>query len=123
MNKKDYPLWLKIALKLPLRWKHWIREQARMTECWSELLVLEDSTSLLMLIENTDTPNFAEFERRLSEVKKAWGKHDSMLEGLSVRQRFLEFKTKHRAEPNASAEGSGAPATDTLERRGSPLVP
>ena len=100
MNKKDYPLWLKIALKLPLRWKHWIRGQAEMAEFWSGLLVLEDSTSLLMLIENTDTPNFVEFDRRLSEVKKAWGKHDSMLEGLSVRQRLLKFRMEHQAKPN-----------------------
>ena len=96
MNKQEHPLWLKLALKLPLRLKHWIRAKAQMAEYWSTSLVLEDSTSLLMLIENTPTPDFVEFERRLREVKHAWGKHDSFLESLSVRQRFLKFKTEYR---------------------------
>jgi hypothetical protein len=96
MNKKEYPLWLKIALRLPLRWKQRIRASLEMAEFWSEMLVLEDTTSLMMLVENTKTPDFEEFDKQLNQARKAWGKYDAMLEGLAVRKRLMEFKHTYK---------------------------
>ena len=101
MNKQEYPFWLKLAMRLPLRWKHWIRLQAEMTEYWSNKLVLEDSESLLELIENRKEPDFEEFDRQLNLARSAWGKHDSWLEGMAVRRRLLEFRREyHKPESN-----------------------
>jgi len=96
MNRNDYPLWLKIAVKFPLKWKHWLRAKLEMAEYWSERLVLEDSWELCKLIENTDTPDFETFDRKLGEVKKTWGKYDSYIAGLEVHRRLLEFKQEHK---------------------------
>ena len=92
---KNHPLWLKIAMKLPLSWKHCIREKIQMAEFWSNTLVIEDSAALLLLIEGTDNPDFAEFDRRLDIIKKAWGKQDAWLEDLSARKSLLEFRKKN----------------------------
>jgi hypothetical protein len=92
MNKKDYPLWLKIALRFPLRWKHWLRGKLEMAEFWSTKLVVDDDMQLCKLIENTDTPDFEAFDRKLNEVRKAWGKHDSYIESIAVRGRLMQFK-------------------------------
>jgi hypothetical protein len=96
MNKKEYPLWLKIAMRFPLRWKHWLRGTLQMAEFWSTLLVVSEDVKLCELIENTDTPDFEEFDRRLNEVRKAWGKHDSHIESYAVRGRLMRFKWKHK---------------------------
>jgi hypothetical protein len=67
-----------------------------MAEYWSTLLVVEDSTKLCKLIENTDTPDFEAYERELDVVRKAWGKYDSHIEGFAVRGRLLQFKHEHK---------------------------
>ena len=86
--KKDYPLWLTLALKLPLKWKHWIREQLIIAESWSHVLVIEDEQELCELIENTSKPDFVKFNSRLDEIRKVWGKNDSHIEAYATRGRL-----------------------------------
>ena len=90
-DKNDYPLWLKIALRCPLRWKHWLRGKLHMAEYWSTKLVIDDD-HLLCLIENTSSPDFDAYDKRLNEWRQAWGKHDSHIESYAVTGRFLRFK-------------------------------
>ena len=94
MNNKNYPLWLKIAKKLPLKWKQFIRQQALMIECWSTKLVIDDD-ELIQLIENCETPNYQEFDKRLKNAQTKWKIHDNELAGLGVTRRFNEFKRTH----------------------------
>ena len=96
MSKKGYPLWLRVALRLPLSWKHRIRAKLEMAEYWSTKLVIEDGVVLCGLIENTDTPDFEAFNQRLEEVRKAWGKYDAHIEAQAVRGRLQEFKWEQR---------------------------
>lgn len=94
ITKKNCPSWLRVILKLPRRWKHCLRDAARKAAYWSDFLVMEDSTSLLVLIENTNTPNFEEFERRLNEAQDAWGKDDPLFASMSVIKDLLMFKAE-----------------------------
>jgi hypothetical protein len=67
-----------------------------MAEFWSTLLVVGEDIKLCELIENTDTPDFEAFDRKLDEVRKAWGKYDSHIEGYAVRGRLFRFKHEHK---------------------------
>ena len=98
MNKNNYPLWLKVAMRLSLKWKHWIRSKALMLEFWSTKLVVNNDTELLMLIENREKPDFEEFDKILNDIRKTWKIHDSYIEDLAVRKELLEFKQKHRKD-------------------------
>ena len=90
------PLLLKLALHLPLRCQHWLREKLEAYENWSQYLVCEDRDELLRMIENCEHPDFQEFDRRLNEARKRWGKHDSSMVTMAVGRRFLAFKLKHQ---------------------------
>jgi hypothetical protein len=95
MNRKDYPLWLKIALRCPLRWKHWLRTALLRAESWSTQLVAEDA-GWCELIENTENPDFYAFARKLEEAKKAWGKDDPYLNRYALLYRVVQFKHTHK---------------------------
>jgi hypothetical protein len=90
----DTPLWLRIAMRLPLRWKHRIRSGIQRLEYWSIKLVIPDSWELCMLIENTTSPDLKAYWAKLDDLRAAWGIHDSELESYAVRGRFMEFKLK-----------------------------
>jgi hypothetical protein len=90
----DTPLWLRIAMRLPLRWKHRIRSGIQMAEYWSIKLVIPESRKLCELIENTTSPEFKAYWAELDRLRAAWGIHDSELESYAVRGRFMEFKLK-----------------------------
>jgi len=94
-NKNDTPFWLRIIAKFPRKWKYKIREKIQYLEFLTNSLVV-DSHDLLVLIENTQTPNYEEFDRRLVEAKKTWGYHDSEFAFLETRRRMIEFMNKHR---------------------------
>ena len=96
-NNKNYPLWLKIAKKLPLKWKHFIRQQALTIESWSTKLVI-DNEELIQLIENCETPNYKEFDKQLNNAQAKWIINDPELTGLGVTRRFNEFKHTHKKE-------------------------
>ena len=98
--KKNYPLWLRVALRLPLSWKRWIRSKLLMAEFWSTKLVIEDDTVLSGLIENTEKPDFVTFEQRLDVIREAWGVHDAYIESHAVRCRLQKFKWEHRVKVN-----------------------
>ncbi len=67
-----------------------------MAEFCSTLLVVSDDVKLCELIENTDTPDFEAFDRKLNEVRKAWGKYDSHIESYAVRGRLMKFKRENK---------------------------
>ena len=94
----DKPLWLRIAMRLPLRWKHRIRGVLQVMEYWSTTLVIPESTALCLLIENTASPDFKAYWAKLDDLRAAWGIHDSELESYAVRGRFMEFKFEHKQE-------------------------
>ena len=98
MSRRGYPLWLRVALRLPLSWKHWIRARLEMAEFWSTKLVIEDDHALSGLIENTEKPDFVTFNQRLDAIREAWGKHDAYIETQAVRCRLQEFKWEQRSK-------------------------
>ena len=71
--------------KLALRFNH-------ITENW----VVPNSTELVVLIENTNTPDFNAFDVKLDELRKRWGEYDHYLESYAVRKRLLEFKFERK---------------------------
>jgi len=87
------PILLRIVSRLPLSLQKWCREKAIMVEWYSQRLVVDDA--IVELIENREKPDFEEFDRQLALARKAWGTHDSAIEGLAVRRRFLSFKRDH----------------------------
>lgn len=93
MKINDGPMLLRIISKLPLSVKHWCREKALTIEYYSQKLVIDDS--IVELIETRTEPDFEEFDRQLALARKAWVIHDTAIEGLAVRRRFLSFKREH----------------------------
>lgn len=95
------PILLRACQFLPLRVKHWLRVKAQMAEFWSVRLVLseQEQTELVTMTENCETPDFAEFDRRLQKIRDRWGIHDAHLEGMAVARRLMEFKRTHMRKP------------------------
>ena len=85
---------LKFIGFLPLSLRHKIRAWALSFEHFTSKMVMDES--ILMLIENTDSPDFVEFDKKLEAMRKRWGIYDADLEGLAVVRRLVAFK-KERA--------------------------
>ena len=58
--------------------------------------VIPCSTKLCCLIENTDKPDFVEYNRILDELEKRWKIFDSEIERYRVVCRLAEFKQEHK---------------------------
>jgi hypothetical protein len=75
--------------RLPISWQHKLRQAAEMAEYYSEALVITED-GMAQLIENTATPDFVEYDRRLAVMQKRWGWGDPELQRLAIRRRFVE---------------------------------
>ena len=90
---------IKIIKKMPLKFQHWIRSTAHAWEFQTTKLVI-DEPSIIHLIQNTDSPNFEEFDIRLDNMKKKWKTYDCELQQLDVIRSLREFQFKNKLEKN-----------------------
>jgi len=81
---------IKLLRRLPIKWQHKLRYWAEMANAYSEDLVITER--ITWLIENTDDPDYAEYDRRLALMRERWGVYDNALNRLAVNRRFSEFK-------------------------------
>ena len=94
-TNNDYPLWLKIAIKLPIKFKRLLRKFILNIEYWSNKLVIEKD--FIHLIEGTDTPDFNEFEKQLNKVKILYNEDDDpYIKLYETRLRLKIFVMKER---------------------------
>ena len=79
-----------------------IRKFAQWLEYETTKWVVPCSSQLCCLIENTDKPNFVEFNRLLDEVEKRWKIYDNEIERYKVICRLAEFKYEHKINEKSS---------------------
>ena len=86
--KKPIGYWL--GRWLPL----WLQKKIRHFSFWldytTENWVIPDSTELCLLIENTPTPDFEVYNKRLAELEKIWP-YDPAIQGMKTKGRFKKF--------------------------------
>ena len=88
---------INIIKKMPLRFQHWVRRTAQAWEYQTNQLVITDPKAIL-LIENTDNPDFVEFHKRLNLMRNKWGIYDCELEQLAVLCSLREFQKGRKME-------------------------
>jgi hypothetical protein len=61
-------------------------------------MVVPNRSELVLLIENTTTPDFQTYNIELDKLEKRWGGSDQEIEAMRVTGRFQEFKFKNRIQ-------------------------
>lgn len=84
--------------ELKLYFQRKLRRLALRFEHKTAQWVIPQSTNLCLLIENTPTPDFQEYNRRLNELRARWKIDDPELESYAVRGRLMQFKFEHKVE-------------------------
>lgn len=72
----------------------WLQKKIRAFSFWldytTENWVIPDSTELCRLIENTPTPDYEAYNKRLAELEKVWP-YDPVIERMKTHGRFKKF--------------------------------
>lgn len=95
--KRPMGYWLPLWLQKKIRaFSFWL---AYTTENW----VIPDSTELCRLIENTPTPDYEAYNKRLAELGKIWP-YDPAIESMKTRGRFKKFVKDNKIDERIASK-------------------